>query len=314
MDRKGLRLYAFLAQLPPLRNYRRKLALIAAFGICIPILASTFYLFFSDIVAQPGVRRVIAVIGIATVSGAVLTIGAIYALLEPIELTARQLRRYVDERKPTTLPSYFPDEAGQMMADIQYTIEYLEQLAQTVDQAAALDQLTGVYNRRIGERRLTEDLARCRRDRYPISVARIDVDHFRAINDDYGSDVGNSCLKHIVVVISRTVRQGDWVARWSGDEFIVAFWSASEEVTCRVIERVCITLKESRFVVSRDQLVPLTISAGIAQYDDGDTPLTLLAKAGDALREAQERGYDRVICYSQAFAKGQVQLIDVEEG
>jgi len=92
---------------------------------------------------------------------------------------------------------------------------------------AAIDELTGVLNRRFGLRRLNEEFEKSKRYRMPLSVAMIDIDHFKKINDTYGHQAGDFVLKTLAGLFTGNVRVSDLVIRFGGEEFLLVFNGAS---------------------------------------------------------------------------------------
>jgi len=92
---------------------------------------------------------------------------------------------------------------------------------QDLQRVAALDPLTGVYNRRFGLQRLTEEFGRSVRSGDPLGVLMLDLDHFKAVNDTYGHLVGDRVLQTVVRAARQILREGDVLLRYGGEEFII---------------------------------------------------------------------------------------------
>jgi predicted signal transduction protein with EAL and GGDEF domain len=123
---------------------------------------------------------------IATLLGFVATLFALRALLAPVRLASSSLEAYLDERRKPELPIGFSDEAGRLMADVQHAVDHLDSTILSLEGLSGTDHLTGLPNRREGEERLAEDHARAKRGGAFLTVAVVDVDNFKAINDTYG--------------------------------------------------------------------------------------------------------------------------------
>ena len=225
MDDKGLRIYAFLSRLPRPKSYLGKILLAAFLGTHVPLIALVLYFVLSPPVGFGPALSVFAVIILATVLGSAAMLCALYLLLKPISMASEGLRDYLDHGKMPALPTGFTDRAGRLMADTQYAIEHLDEVIRSLEERSVKDYLTGVYNRRAGEERLAEDLARAERSGSILTLALIDIDQFKPLNDRYGHQAGDACLKHVASVLQHNVREGDWLARWGGDEFLMALWA-----------------------------------------------------------------------------------------
>src|SRR5690606_6680809 len=100
------------------------------------------------------------------------------------------------------------------------------------------DALTGWHNRRYLTSRLREELARCRRERQPLTCLMIDVDHFKRINDSYGHLVGDEVLRQVARRIQRVVRDSDVTARYGGEEFVILLPGTAEHPGGHLAERI----------------------------------------------------------------------------
>lgn len=147
-----------------------------------------------------------------------------------------------------------------------------------------VDELTGLPNRRGWSVELPRAIERARRDGIPLSIAMIDLDHFKRFNDDFGHPAGDKLLKAAALLWSAALRAVDQLARYGGEEFIVLLPAADAEEAAEVIERL-------RPATPAGQ----TFSAGIATWDGLETSDELIARADEALYEAKNAGRDRLV-------------------
>jgi diguanylate cyclase (GGDEF)-like protein len=159
---------------------------------------------------------------------------------------------------------------------------------------AVTDPLTGAYNREFLLQRLPQEIeATIDRDR-PLSVAMVDVDHFKAVNDQYGHGVGDVVLAEVARRLRGAIRGGDLLVRYGGEEFLAVLPKADAgrawEVGERMRQRVC----ERAFDIGDGMALLLRISIGIAQWRMGETMPDLIDRADTALYGAKERGRNRV--------------------
>ncbi|MGC8778076.1 MAG: GGDEF domain-containing protein, partial [Candidatus Caldatribacteriaceae bacterium] len=129
---------------------------------------------------------------------------------------------------------------------------------------ALYDQLTGLYNRRFLEEYLAKELERCRREGYPLSVAFVDVDAFKKINDVYGHVFGDEVLKMVAEVMRKAVRASDVLARYGGDEFVLVLPRASEFDALQVMERIAKGLRAGQI---QGEPFSVRISYGVYTWD-----------------------------------------------
>jgi diguanylate cyclase (GGDEF)-like protein len=159
---------------------------------------------------------------------------------------------------------------------------------------AVTDPLTGTYNREFLQQRLPAEIeAAIDRDR-PLSIALVDVDHFKAVNDQYGHGVGDVVLAEVARRLRSAIRGGDVLVRYGGEEFIALLPKADAgrawEVGERMRQRVC----ERAFDVGDGLALLLRISVGIAQWRMGEDMPDIIERADVALYGAKQRGRNRV--------------------
>jgi diguanylate cyclase (GGDEF)-like protein len=291
LKNKDLKAYASLARIGFPKSYSGKIMLVVFAGTHLPLVVLVLYL----LLASPGSlgtrSGVLAALLIATLLGFVATLFALRALLAPVRLASSSLKAYLDERRKPELPIGFSDEAGKLMADVQHAVDHLDTRIRSLEGLSGTDHLTELPNRREGEERLAEDLARAKRGGVILTVAMVDVNRFKAINDTHGHQAGDVCLRHVARVIRRNVREGDWLARWGGDEFVLALWDASVFASPEaVLGRISQGLKESPVRLPLGEELVLSISVGARRYAGEDDIRELLAKADAAMYEAKREG------------------------
>ena len=167
-------------------SYHGKFALAAAVGMLVPLAVFTGYLLFAR-ADWATMYPVLAALVLACFMGFLGTLWVLRELLVPVELTAEALRAYIDKRKVPDLPGSFPDTAGKLMEGTQYTLTQLHETISRLERVSDTDDLTGVYNRRAGEKRLTEEVARAERDLQSFQFAFLDINEFKLINDRFGT-------------------------------------------------------------------------------------------------------------------------------
>ncbi|GAB6040610.1 GGDEF domain-containing protein [Endothiovibrio diazotrophicus] len=161
---------------------------------------------------------------------------------------------------------------------------------------AALDVLTGVYNRRFGLSRLHEEFNRAVRGNTPLGLLIFDLDHFKSINDTYGHLVGDRVLTRVAESAHRAMREGDILVRYGGEEFLGILPGASCNDTQLVAERLRRIIEETN-VKDGEQTIVVTVSVGITSFpqDDVDDENQLIQDADEALYAAKRQGRNRVV-------------------
>ena len=287
----NLNTYALLSRLGFPKSYRGKILLVAFLGMQAPLLAATIYLVLGSAVDLGSALGALGLLLATAIVGFAATLWALSGLLVPIRLTSRTVKAYLDDRRTSELPIGFGDEAGQLMADVRYAVEHLDSNIRSLEGLSATDHLTGIYNRRQGEKRLAEEAARIRRSGEVLTLAVVDVNDFKAINDAQGHQVGDACIRHVADVIRRNVRESDWLARWGGDEFVLALHEASPFApTEAALQRIVADLKNSPVRLQRGGELVLTVSVGAVRYSGEGDPRDLIGKADEAMYQAKREG------------------------
>jgi diguanylate cyclase (GGDEF)-like protein len=291
LKNEGLKTYASLARIGFPKSYSAKILLVLFAGTHLPLVALVLYLLLVSAGCLGTHSVVLAALLIATLLGFVATLFALRALLAPVRLASSSLEAYLGERRKPELPTSFSDEAGKLMADVQHALDHLDSTIRSLEGLSGTDHLTGLPNRRGGEERLGDDHARAKRGGTFLTVAVVDVNRFKAINDTHGHQAGDVCLRHVARVIRRSVREGDWLARWGGDEFVVSLWDASVFAPPEaVLGRINADLKRSPVALPGGEELVLSVSVGAHRYAGEDDIRELLAKADAAMYEAKREG------------------------
>jgi diguanylate cyclase len=146
---------------------------------------------------------------------------------------------------------------------------------------ARTDPLTGLSNRRALDDALASQFAMMARYDTMFSVAILDIDHFKSVNDQQGHLSGDRILKNLAILLDESVRETDVAARYGGEEFVIVMPQTNLNGACVFTERL-------RKLVEQD--LSITLSAGVAKASSGDSRDTLLARADAALYSAKTNG------------------------
>ena len=167
---------------------------------------------------------------------------------------------------------------------------------QRLQHLAAVDPLTGAYNRRFGEGRLREEWARSVRSSSPLGVLSFDLDHFKAINDTFGHLTGDRVLREAVAAARMAMREGDVLIRAGGEEFLVVLPGAGSADVQGVGERIRRAVAAAS-VTTEHSVVQVTVSLGGVSWPDAEGvngPDDLLAQVDEALYASKDSGRDRL--------------------
>lgn len=160
---------------------------------------------------------------------------------------------------------------------------------------ASTDTLTGLLNRRAFVERIDKARALSDKQLFPISVLLLDVDHFKKVNDTLGHDAGDAVLQGVARTLSAIARKSDFVARWGGEEFVLALTATAEAGARVAAERVRRAIADARYVLPSGAEHKATASVGLASADSMEWQLDdLLGRADKAMYSAKHRGRNRV--------------------
>ena len=272
------------------RSFLSKVFLVVFPATQVPLISVVIYLIAQHGPSDP--RRVLKTVLLATLCNTVIVLWALNQLLRPMELARSTLAQFIEDGKLSGLPIHYRDEIGILLQTIDYALRSFDFQKRALERLAAEDHLTALPNRRATEEHLTNWMQELP-GTGPLAIGLIDIDNFKAINDRFGHAAGDNCLTIIAGYISRTLRQGDWISRWGGDEFLLIVRVNPEEAA-DVFERLCqgIALCE---IKHEGQVIRLSVSIGYSMAVLGETWAELVERADDALYQAKRDGR------SQAF-------------
>lgn len=166
-------------------------------------------------------------------------------------------------------------------------------LSSKLDYLSRKDYLTGLSNRRDMFERLRNELSRLERSGRVFSVLIADIDNFKSINDSYGHECGDHCLKEIANTFSTNTQKRDTVARWGGEEFLIFLPETTGDQAKVTAERLRLAI-ERLLITFEENTIHTTTSIGVAEYVPGQTLNTLINNADRQLYLAKSRGRNRV--------------------
>lgn len=207
------------------------------------------------------------------------------------------------------------ERVAERTRDLTFALDRQEQLTAELAEQSVRDPLTDVYNRRFADEELDRLVSRAARSGRPLSVAMVDLDHFKAVNDTLGHAAGDVVLRRVADAIVDETRRGDTVVRWGGEEFALLMPDTDLAAAVDVAERVRVRI-ERRGVdlrtedgADRGGTVRVTVSAGVAVWPDPGAPperspdgsadpidpADLVADADRRMYEAKRSGRNRVV-------------------
>ncbi|MDB5576802.1 MAG: hypothetical protein JWR80_1978 [Bradyrhizobium sp.] len=169
----------------------------------------------------------------------------------------------------------------------------LKEAYKRIEELSELDDLTGSFNRRCIMGVLDEEIARAHRSQAPCSVALIDLDWFKRINDTYGHPTGDEVLRTFAITVFANIRPIDKFGRYGGEEFLLLLPDTPNEGAARILDRLRAIIADLDWSAFSPGM-QVTISAGVATLKPNETPDTILARADSALYAAKARGRNRI--------------------
>lgn len=172
-------------------------------------------------------------------------------------------------------------------------IKELEQKLEQVSELVHADQVTGTLNRRGMEETLEREINRSERQQTPVSLALLDIDNFKQLNDTLGHQAGNRALVHLASVIKEALRPTDSVARYGGEEFLIILPDTGLPEAIEAIVRLQRELTKKFFMHENKRLL-ITFSAGVALRAENEEAEVVIARADQAMYRAKKSGKNRV--------------------
>jgi diguanylate cyclase (GGDEF)-like protein len=163
-----------------------------------------------------------------------------------------------------------------------------------IEELAQIDELTGLLNRRYIMKSLNEEMARAQRTGVACSVAIIDLDFFKRINDQFGHPVGDEALRTFALTLFANIRTIDKLGRYGGEEFLFILPDTTKDQAVRTLDRLRLIISEVDWA-EISGMMKLTMSAGICAVRQEDSAADVLARADVALYRAKDAGRNRVV-------------------
>jgi diguanylate cyclase (GGDEF)-like protein len=167
----------------------------------------------------------------------------------------------------------------------------LEDSNRELERLANTDRLTGVLNRRALEQLIADEIERSQRYSRPLSLLFLDLDHFKAINDRYGHDLGDAVLMRLAREVRSMLRANDWLGRWGGEEFLILCSETNGEDARHLAERI----RRHIAGLNLERVGQVSLSIGISSFAPGQTLESLVAEADRAMYRAKALGRNRCV-------------------
>lgn len=180
-----------------------------------------------------------------------------------------------------------------------------------LESEAVTDPLTGAFNRRYFEKRLSQEMKRVERMGRPMAMLFMDIDNFKGYNDQFGHSAGDEAVKRLVETVSQCVREMDIIARHGGEEFVVLLPEAELEAATTVAERIREMLSAGGVTIPKEGKHSLTVTIGVAAYRTRESAAAFLHRADQAMYQGKLKGKNQTALDAQD-AKGTILIVDDE--
>lgn len=218
--------------------------------------------------------------------------GLVRSRLDSIDVHLQSFRQ-----RETALAEEMRSRSEQMrsrIAELEGRARLLQAQLQDERRQSLIDQLTRVPNRLAYDKRIEEELERCRRLGAPACLAVLDVDHFKRVNDTYGHRAGDRVLRAVADCLASRIRRSDFVARYGGEEFVMILEGTRIDDAMRAVDDMRNAVAAIGFHF-RGTPVSIAISGGVTALLDNDSAGTAFDRADQALYRAKEAGRNRCV-------------------
>ena len=204
-----------------------------------------------------------------------------------LKVEVDQMHEMVDQKR---------DLERRQMQQLAGQVDVLRQELERTRAKSMIDGLTGIYYRQAFDDYLLEKIERSDVMNDDFSLLMLDLDDFKAINDNFGHLIGDRVLVACAQKCRSSIRSDDFLARYGGEEFAIVLSGASLRNSLKKARQICTTIASARYATNEgqtDDYLSMTVSIGVSAYKKGDTADTLIARADKALYDAKRGGKNR---------------------
>lgn len=217
-----------------------------------------------------------------------------HGLKSSIQVHLENIQEHMDARRQLEREQLARAEAEvnhlrQELAQVENESQDLRQRLQDARERALRDALTGLYNRLAYDERIAQECDRWARYGRPAVLSIWDIDYFKRINDEFGHKAGDTVLRAVAKLLQESTRKSDFVARFGGEEFMLLFPETDMATALELANRLRERVAAKRYQY-HGKPVPLTISCGLAEFAEGETPDEVYRRADEALYSAKAAG------------------------
>jgi diguanylate cyclase (GGDEF)-like protein len=199
-----------------------------------------------------------------------------------------------EERYKTYQLSQALNEAKRSETEKTRLLSQLEIQAEMLEQLAREDGLTGLNNRRWLDVQLNHEFERARRFSHPFSIAMLDVDDFKSVNDRFSHQVGDEVLRQIAKILRASCRMVDCIGRYGGEEFMIILVETTPQQAHEICTKILDQMRGFDWSQIHTGMGPITLSIGLGQNVNVQTPADMISTADKQLYRAKQQGKDQI--------------------
>ena len=225
-----------------------------------------------------------------------------------------QIRDCIERIDATVLPrlaqpGLLPDEGTSLVLSLQQELDNLKfflagLFEHQLEVENGRDALTRLLNRRFLPSVLNREIALSNQQGKRFALLLLDIDHFKQVNDEHGHDAGDLVLQQAAALLLNGVRNGDFVFRYGGEEMLVMLVEVDAQASLRIAENLRQRFADNEFLIGQGRRIGLTVSIGVAVYDQHPDPQYLIRRADQAMYMAKNSGRNRVWLAGDPLADG----------
>jgi len=280
-------LYDLLGRLPGPRRIAHKILLVALLGTLMPLFSLAIYvLFFTPQGSFDGITLLVLLVG--TIFGTTITLFAIQALLTPIGAVGKALQAFEKAHGMPQFSRRYEGEIAELTTSAQFALSSLRHSIEHLETCAQIDVLTRLPNRQGADQRLNRMGIVDDENPRALLLLFIDLEGFGRINETHGRAVGDRVLQLVGDLLSASLRERDWVARWGDDEFLLVLSNNDRQDVAGLTARLRDQLKALPIDEAGSLVLDVGFCAGAAYLEPGMTVDELVEKADQARHQAKQ--------------------------
>jgi GGDEF domain-containing protein len=274
-----------VSRLLPFQRLEHKLLLILLVSVSIPMVLIGMHWMQGEIPEPFWPDRQTIIVG--SLLSLFIALFIVYLLFRPINLLIRAVEHYHLHGDDPGLPSYFCDETGRLLGNIQLLIRTAKKQERLLKAASMEEYLSEVYNRGWCERKLTGEIERARFNNEPLSVGVMTLENLEYLKSDCGPSIAQYCMDHVLSLIRGNSPVEHWVAKWGEGQILVVLWASDHEAQV-IFNRIQSGLKSATLRTPMGKPISLDLRQCLHHVESGDNYTELNQRLEDGISELKK--------------------------